>query len=203
MTDLSAFIADTAEWKGRGKRVPWAERRKLVALHFPQSWAAASADAHTWLADDSILFRMLEDCLRVGQSDVGRPDRNGPRLPLETDDARDDYLHLAGLQYSEKPFTETFRALIRHRRQSISMATASIKAFDPQHVGLSRSRVYRLMLDGQPTLEEIVLIARAYNKAPEYFTEYRVEAIVAALGAALERVAPETSLHLFRKLTRA
>lgn len=188
--------------KGSNAREPravWEQRRDLIHATFPST---AETDAHhpdSWVmrADAGLIMAIFEDIHGVGQSDA----KGGRRPAADPARSAEDQRQMMGESYSELPFHEAFKVLIKSRRHSVTAATRFIKHRDPRGVGLSRSRVYRLMIDdGNPTKDEMSLIATAYGKPLEYFNEYRIAMILDALSKQLHE-SPETSMHIYRKLS--
>lgn len=184
----------------RESAATWERRKGLIHETFESTRAGDAHDPSHWVmrADAGLIFTIFQDIHIVGQNAA----KGGRRPEADPAQAAEDQRQMTNSSYSELPFHDAFRVLIRARRDSITAATRRIQRSDPKHVGLSRSRVYRLMIaDGNPTEHEMALIAVAYGKPLEYFNEYRVAKICEALALQLNG-SPETSMHLYRKLTR-
>jgi DNA-binding phage protein len=184
--DLARFVADNAKWKERKKRVPWDERLKLIYEEFP---GIADPDWNAILKDPDVLARMLKDILKVDQIEPGRA---GPRPNLDIERGLRTWHEMTVGDYAEHPFVEAFRLLTRnHSVRSVAHKTS-----------ISKSRVERL-LQGQdhPTVEDLRLIAQAYNKKPAFFVEYRAEFIMAAIATRLAQE-HEMTVVLYRKLVQ-
>lgn len=182
--DLSRFTADNAHWREQRKRVPWEQRLALIAETFP---SAVTADWATILQDPDVLARILKDILKVDQIEPGRA---GPRPNLDIDRGMRTWREITAGDYSERPFPEAFRILAHG---------ASVRAI-ARKTSISKSRVERLLqAQDHPTIDDLRLIARSYNKRPAYFVEYRAEVIIAAIAARLADE-HELTVTLYKKL---
>jgi transcriptional regulator with XRE-family HTH domain len=71
-----------------------------------------------------------------------------------------------------------------------------------RRTGLSRSQVYRLQKGWiEPDVWMLQTVAKAFNKHPSFFVEYRAYFVLANLQGRLLG-SPESSIDLYRKLTR-
>lgn len=184
--DLTRFIEDNERWRGQRKRVPWAERLKLIEEEFPST---RDPDWTHILKDPDNLGRLLKDILKVDQMEPGRA---GPRPNLDVERGMQTWREMTSGDYSELPFPAAFRVLARN---------GSIRAI-AHKTSISKSRVERL-LQGRdhPTVEDLRVIAAAYRKRPAYFIEYRAEYIIAAIAHQLtER--HEMTIALYKKLVQ-
>lgn len=185
--DLSRFTEDNERWRNQHKRVPWAQRLELIQETFPSTRTANWDDI---LKDPDILARVFKDILKVDQMEPGRA---GPRPNLDVERGMQVWNEFATGDFAERPFPEAFRLLTRN---------ASIRSV-AHKINISKSRVERL-LNGRdhPTIEDLRLIAAAYNKKPAYFIEYRAEYIIAVIAAQLAD-RHEMTVALYKKLVRA
>ncbi len=160
----------------------WDERLDEVQRLYPttadDSWFDALGDVETMGA-------ILRDALRVGHT----PKRRGSRPALDVDDGEERLRQLFGEDYTTLPFDQAFKALAGNR--SVSVLSAK--------TGLSRSHIQRLMAGRAPKGSEMETVARAFNKPPVYFVEYRNGLLLAAVLAHLSS-APEASVGLVRRL---
>jgi hypothetical protein len=163
-------------------RVPWESRLADVEHAYPsttEAWAPA-------LHDYEMMGRIIRDILRVGSA----PKRRGQRPLPDADAGMIELRRLWGEDYSTLPFADTFR-LLGGARSRTHMA---------RKTGLARSRVHRLW-SGEIVASggEMEQIARAFDKTPGYFLEYRVGVVCAAIAEHLRR-APEASIGPARDL---
>lgn len=181
--DLSVF----RELNERGKRVPWAERVKVIRQQFP---SVENLDWNRALERDVDLFgRIIRDIIKLDQAEPGR---DGPRRQVDPAKGREALRRLAGQDYSELPFAESVRVLSR----GMSLRPLARKT------GLSPMTLSRLLRgDKEPDVHEMHAIAEAFKKHPSYFVEYRVGFITAAMASKLAS-APEASIGIYRKLAR-
>jgi transcriptional regulator with XRE-family HTH domain len=94
--------------------------------------------------------------------------------------------------YSELPFTDAFRILVRGNSQRIIA----------RKTGISKTRIVRLQQgDDRPSATDLRVIAEAYDKKPAYFVEYRAEYIIAAIATRLQGE-HELTVALYRKLVQ-
>jgi hypothetical protein len=185
--DLSRFTADNARWRAERKRVAWDERMQLISEEFP---ATVQADWHDILQDPDILARVLKDILKVDQIEPGRA---GPRPNLDLERGMRTWREMTVGDYSERPFPEAFKILVH----GASVRTIARKT------SISKSRVERLLQDrDHPTIDDLRLIAGAYNKKAAYFVEYRAEFIMAAIAMRLTGE-HELTVALYKKLVQA
>lgn len=186
--DLSTFHNLNAQEKETGKKVPWKERYELILKEFPSveavQWERAFRDIDLW-------GRVIKDILRVDQSAETRTGP-GPRPVLDEEHSRDRLRQLMGEDFSYAPFRETFQWLAANR----SLRHLATK------IGISYVMIHRLLTgERQPDLWQMEQIAKAFNKEPSYFVEYRTSYILGALASQLDK-SPETSVDLYKKLSR-
>lgn len=179
--DLSVFDADNKRWKRKNRRVSLDERRELVEDRFP----CVKLDGEEIFARDDVLFAVLRSIYTIGEV-TGRSE-------LSWEDAIRVHRELGGDEYTELPFGQAFERLAKARQNSMSAVA--------RKTGIPKTKVFRLMREqDKPEVHEIVTVASAYNKLPEYFLEYRVEYIVATVTSRLMQMAPETTYGIFRKV---
>ena len=139
------------------------------------------------LDNTDVMAAIIRDLIVIDR----QPPRRGARPLPEYGEGRRLLQALFGEDFSTQPFAETFRALTRgHSRTQIARRT-----------GLSRSRVHRLLTNecSEPALDELAMIATAYNRRPEYFREYRTRLITALVAHHLDEH-PERSSLLVQQL---
>jgi hypothetical protein len=183
--NLVRFSEDNAKWKALRKRVPWEQRIQLIREEFPST---RDPDWNAILKDPDVFARILKDILKVDQIEEGRA---GPRPNLDVERGMRTWKEFRG-DYSELPFVDSFRVLARGNSQrTIARKT-----------GISKTRIVRLQQgDDRPGINDLCVIAEAYNKKPAYFVEYRAEYIVAAIAARLNDE-HELTVALYRKLVQ-
>lgn len=167
------------------KRVPWIERSELIKDKFPST---ARLDWYeVFRQDPAILGKIVNDIIKLDQARSGKP---GKRPSLEEADAQDKLRKLQDEDYSEYEFQQAFKALVGKR--SIRMLARKLD--------LEKSYVHRL-LQGKidPPVAVLEQIARAFNKHPSYFLEYRINYVLAMLNHQLVR-APESSIVFYNRL---
>jgi hypothetical protein len=184
--DLVRFAEDNAHWKALRKRVPWDKRLEMIEEEFPGTSTAGWAQI---LKDPDVLARVLKDILKVDQIEVGRA---GPRPNLDVERGMRTWFEMSVGDYSELPFVESFKVLVRGNSQRTIARKTSI----------SKTRIVRLQQGiDRPDAETLRVIAEAYQKRPAYFVEYRAEYILAAVAARLHDE-HELTVALYRKLVQ-
>jgi hypothetical protein len=138
--------------------------------------------------DIELFGRVLRDILKVDQT---VPGRSGPRPVLNKAEATGRLRQFMGVDYSELPFQESFRALAHGK------SIRNIAAF----TGLDRNLVHKLLNGKAPDLYTMEVVATSFKKDPSYFLEYRVAYILGALQGRLE-ASPEMSVDIYRKFQK-
>jgi transcriptional regulator with XRE-family HTH domain len=189
MADLTRFD----ELNQRDKKAPWEERYEMVKEEFP------SVERLDWnkalKMDDDLFGRILRDIIKIDLSPSGRP---GPRSSLEWGEGMARLRRYMGVDYSLETFVPTFKRLIEKPDGTLrSVRNVAAKT------GLNRSHVHRL-LTGQlePDVFAMTEIAKAFDKHPSYFLEYRTRFIASSVLNRVENV-PEASINLYRQLMEA
>lgn len=190
---LERFDLDNKKWARRSKRVPTDGRTQMVIEEFP---SVATLDWQNVLKVDEeglpegIFALLLRDIFKLDAAPAGR---DGPRAELTYEQEVRAWRRATGQDYSERPFTEAFEVLIGED----SMAEVAMKTH------IAKTKVYRL-LRGQeiPTADDLRAIARAYDKDPSYFHEFRVKFVLAAVAAQLD-TNHEMAATLYRRIVRA
>jgi transcriptional regulator with XRE-family HTH domain len=180
-----AFFTEINEVaRQQGKRIPWAERVRLVHEHFPST---VSLDWRKALSVPETLPMILRDILRLEQADPGR---SGPRPGPDYEEGLKTLRRITGEDYSTLPFHEAFGVLARgHSERHLAHKT-----------NLSCSALRRYLTgQRQPGMAEMARIAKAFGKEPWYFTEYRLDFVITSIGHKLA-TAPEATIVLYRKL---
>lgn len=167
------------------KRVPWVERSELIKGKFPST---ARLDWYeVFRQDPAILGKIINDIMKLDQARSGKP---GKRPSLEEADAQDKLRKLQGEDYSELEFQYSFKNLSGKR--SIRMLARKLS--------LEKSYVHRLLQGKiEPTAETMEQIAKAFNKHPSYFLEYRIYYVLAMLSHKLVQ-SPESSIVFYNRL---
>jgi plasmid maintenance system antidote protein VapI len=163
----------------------WQTRYSNIVQQYP------SVDTLDWMkvfkADPTILGNIVNDILKVDQAAPGKP---GKRPSLDISSAKERIRQFEGEDYSLLEFCESLKEITLGRSiRNISART-----------GLNRNYVHRL-LEGKlsPTPTVMEQIAKAYNRSPGFFMEYRIAYIIGALQRRFE-YSPETAISLYRKL---
>lgn len=167
-------------------KVPWAKRLELIQEQFPTS---LRLDWHQAFEDVDLFGRILRDILKVDQSEPGR---SGPRPVLDRKKAQQRLRQFMGRDFSEFPFQEAFRTLAAGR----SVRQLATKT------GIDRNMIQKL-LTGQkdPDLYFLEEIAKAFDKHPSYFLEYRMAFVIGALSEKMA-ASPEITVDLYKRLRR-
>lgn len=177
--DLSAFREVNKE------KITWGQRIGLIQKQFP---SVVKTDWYKIFdSDPVILGRLINDILKVDQAVPGRP---GKRPAIEAEAAETRLRQLVGDDYSILPFAEAFRALAANR----SIRALAFKT------GIDRNLVHRLLQgEATPTTEIMQIVAKAFNKEPGYFYEYRIAYIFGVMFYKLESI-PESTVPFYRRL---
>lgn len=177
--DLSIFDEANAT------KAPWDKRAALIRERFPSTERLDWKDAFD--KDLDLFARVVRDILKIDQAQPGRP---GPRPSLDYGQGTHRLRQYMGQDYALLPFPEALRVLT---------GDLSIRKI-AQKTGLDRNLIHRLFRGTiQPDAYEMTQIARAYDKHPSYFLEYRVLFITSAVADRIEGV-PEASINLYRKM---
>jgi transcriptional regulator with XRE-family HTH domain len=179
---------DLTEFKSPdGKKIVWAERLKIIHKQFP---SVGGLDwRKSFSADPTLAGRIIGDIIKADLAEPGRP---GKRAAVDRHLAEQRLRELLGEDYTMSPFNEAFKVLTKGK---------SIRAVAAK-TGIDRNQVYRL-LEGKATPDAWAMeqIAKAFNKQPGYFLEYRVAYVTAFVTSQLLD-SPESSVFFFRKLTK-
>lgn len=169
-------------------RVDWDEALRNLDRLYPHlrdlDWVEAFADV-------DVLGKLIHDILRVEPSSKKR----GPRKHIRADDVDGAALlrQLAGDDYTVRPFADAVNVLMR--------ATLTSERALANRSTLSRAHLQRVLRGQLPTMDDIEAIAKVFRKRPDYFLEYRVAAIGAAI---MDRLTsnPDYTVSLMDKLRR-
>lgn len=180
-SDLSAFE------ELNKKKIPWSRRSQVIKEVFPSTthldWKAA------FDRDIDLLGRVLRDILKVEQTEQGRP---GPRPSLDYKEGTRRLRQILGEDYSMLPFSEALKILGGDR----SVRHLATKC------GVSHSHIQRLLAGGrEPDMQTLEKVAKAFEKHPSFFLEYRLiyiaRTIIDKLGDA-----PEATINIYRKCSK-
>lgn len=166
-------------------KMPWEERRKLLAIVFPQheklDWG------QVFRQDPTVLGKIINDIIKHDQAKPGRP---GKRPSLDVPAAEQSLRVYQNEDFSILPFREAFMAL---------KGTRSIRHM-AQRCDLTATMVQRI-IEGRanPTTEIMEKVATGCKKSPSYFQEWRVNYILSILAARLDD-APESSIVQYTKM---
>lgn len=185
--DLTVFDDLNERESVAKKKIPWQERYLIIKEQFPSidrlNWAEAFKNV-------DLFGRVLRDILRIDQSLDSRTGP-GPRPVLDEKRARERLRQLLGQDFSYSPFGETFDVMTAGR----SMRGMAAKT------GLSVKMIFQLKHgEREPDLYIMEQIAKAFNKDPSYFVEYRTAFIISALCDQMDK-SPETTVDLYKKLS--
>lgn len=166
-------------------KTSWAERSKVIKTMYPST---AKLDWYeVFYQDPTILGKMVNDIIKLDQVRTGKP---GKRPSLDEQGATERLRKLRDEDHTTRPLSEALKVLAGDR---------SIRSIATK-IGLDKSYVHRLLKgDAEPSLEVIEKVAKAFNKHPSYFVEYRIGYIMAMLDYKLNQV-PEMSVVFYNKL---
>ena len=148
-----------------------------------EQWAPTVASS---LRSEDRLASILRDIIKVSEAPAQRGVRVMP--PREVGEARLNDLRNGGC--TTQPFAVAFRYLAGGRsRTALARRT-----------GIARTHVHRL-ITGQypPSMEDMERIAKAFDRRPTYFLEYRVGLISKQVSDYLT-ANPEASIPLAKQL---
>jgi hypothetical protein len=179
----------TGEWerlRGLQKNVPWAQRADQIYRTIP---GLKDFDWQRAFREDTQLFA---DIYRgILGLEGARTHTWGPRPLPSVGDAQDRIRQWQGEDYTLLPFPAALRQLAG-RMGEFKIAKLT---------GIHRSTIHRLLVgELQADPYTLVTVARAFNKQPGYFLEYRVMVIFNALWERMRDYAPESSISIFRKI---
>lgn len=167
------------------EKMSWKERQALIEQAFPStvelSWDKALK------ADVGFFGEVLRGILKYDQEGQGRP---GPRSISSRDEGVVRLAQFMGEDHSLSPMPETLKAL----KGDLSIRKLAAKS------GVDYNIVFQL-LHGRtaPTLPVMESLAKAFDKHPSYFLEYRTQYIVACLLHQMKEW-PEASVSVYRKI---
>lgn len=166
-------------------RIPWEKRAQIILNQFDSvsklSWRKA------FRSDIDLFGRLVKDVLKLDQAQPGRP---GPRPALDYDQGVARLRQYMGTDYAVEPFRDAYRHLANGR---------SIRAM-ARKTGLSKNHVHRLTTgELEPDAYALREIAKAFDKSPSYFAEWRAMWVANAI---VDRLVdnPEASIAIYRRL---
>lgn len=176
------------ELNARESKVPWADRYELIKKQFP---SVENLDwSKVFRSDPTIMGSILNDIIKVEVAPPGRP---GKRPALEKKQAREILSQYQGEDYTLLPFAKALNRL----KNTLSVRQLARK------ISMSPSYCYNLMSGYKdPSIEDMTLVAGAFDKHPSYFYEYRV-AFVSAVMAERINYAPESSIIYYERTAEA
>ncbi len=171
-----------------GKKLTWDERVDLIKKQFPQ---VLTLDWKKAFDNDLDLFAwIMQDVLKA---DAAEPGRSGPKPSVDYRHGASRFRQMMGDDYSMLPFCEAFAILAGER--SLSHLTAK--------TGIARSEVHKLLRGKtRPSAIQMEKVAKAFNKSPGYFADYRRGVVLAAIYERLVDV-PEASVKYWAEITKA
>ena len=169
------------------KKIPWAKRLEAIKQDWPSienlNWEKAFQE------DIELFGRIVRDILKQEQAEPGH---SGPRPSLDKNTAKQKLRQILGMDYSIEEFSQSFKALAGDR----SIRHLALKT------GLNRNTIHRLLRSEiDPDLYTMQTIAKAFNRHPSYFLEYRLEILMLALESQM-KLSPEITIDLYRRVTR-
>lgn len=181
-------IAPFRKMNDSDKKVSWADRYSVIKEQFP------SVEKLDWnkvfRADPTIMGNILNDIIKVEVAPKGRP---GKRPALTREEAKEFWSKYQRADYTVEPFAKALNQL---------KGTTSIRQM-ARKVSMSPSHAYNLMTGrNQPKVEDMELVAAAYNKHPSYFYEYRVAFVAASMSERID-YAPESSIIYYERVIEA
>jgi hypothetical protein len=167
------------------RKIDWVERSGVIRHHFP------SVDLLDWSKvfsmDPQFMGQLVNDIIKSEGAIPGKP---GKRPGVDPAEAHSLYRELANDSYTNEPFPTAFRTLSGSR--SIRHLAATL--------GINRNLVYSIQTkDYIPPVQVIAQVARGFRKQPEYFLEYRIQAILAFFHNYMTEN-PDASMLIMRKL---
>lgn len=183
--ELAVFIELNDEEKRTKVKTPWKVRYELIKEHFP---VAERIDWRKAFQDLDLYGRLIRDILEDDQKAVPK----GQRTPFDIDQAKARFRQFAGDDYTLLPFDQAFDNLCGNRSFRHLMSK----------LDMPRMSVWRLKAGvKEPDLYTIEQVAKAFDKDPSYFLEYRIATILGALGDQMD-MAPEMTVDLYRRIHR-
>lgn len=169
------------------KKVPWAQRLQDIKKEYP------SFDALDWdqafQNDLDLMGRIIRDILKHEHAEPGH---SGPRPALDRDTAKQKLAQIMGMDYSLEKFPLAL-ATLSSGRSIRHIATKT---------GLNRNTVHRLLKgDVFPDPWTMEVVAKAFNRHPSFFLEYRIDSLMAALESQMQ-LAPELTIDVYRQAVR-
>lgn len=163
----------------------WKERSALIKKQFPST---VNLDfVQVFREDPTVLGSIINDMMRIDLKQGGKP---GRRSSATEEEATEYYARYSNDSYTILPFDEILNVL-KGERSVRHMATKC---------GMHYSRVFTLLKGrDEPTVDEMVQIAKAFGKKPSFFVEYRIAYITGMIAERL-RYAPESSVVQYNKL---
>lgn len=166
-------------------KISWKERADLIEKFFPSvnqlDWDKVYAQ------DPTIAGKIINEIIKTDTADRTKP---GKRPHLDPSVADQHFRKLVGDEYSIRPFNEALTIL----KGSMSIRRLA------DHVGLDKCMIHDFLRGiSRPKVEHIEKVAKAFNKNPEYFLEYRVAYINSFIAEKFYE-APESSVVFFKKL---
>lgn len=162
----------------------------MIAEKFPSTqsldWGKAFDN------DTDLLGHVLRDILKMDMAVPGQP---GRRPGLDEKAAAPALDRMMGRDYCDRPYSMLSFA----KTLELLAGDRTLRSLEAK-VGISKSTLH-LLLQGreEPTLDVMERVAKAFNKSPSFFFEYRVLTIAAAIHSGLEK-APEASVRVYEKL---
>jgi DNA-binding phage protein len=162
----------------------WEKKYNEIKEQYPD---VLTEDWNTLLRRDSDIFaKLLGDVLKF----KGKKSVPGKRPNLTRDEAERRLLRMADEDFANAEFKEAFRALSANR----SLRNIAAKT------GLGKSYVHRLLNGEQsPSFGTMEEIAKAFNKHPSYFLEYRIAKVVVVVERFLSAT-PEAASGWYLKV---
>lgn len=178
MTDLAPFEQATKA------KVAWDRRAAMILEQFN------SVEKLRWRkafeTDIDLFARLVKDILKLDQAQPGRP---GPRPALDYEQGVARLRQYMGQDYAMDEFPVALKALANGR---------SIRSL-ARKTGLSKNHIHRLLTgDIEPDAFAMTEIARAFDKHPSFFLEWRAMWVANAIVNRMVSQ-PESSVALYRR----
>lgn len=173
---------------GDGKKMPWAERVKMIERFWPSTkrldWAKA------FRQDPPLMGRILNDMIKMEAATPGQP---GKRPNVSRAETEKHLRRLTGEDYTIHSFPEAV-GFLRRGRSVRHLA----RKFD-----MPRDHTWKLLTGKKvPSVDDMEKVAAAFDKHPSYFVEYRVAFLVGYVYDQMT-VNPEASVLHYRRVMEA
>lgn len=179
--ETEVVLAMFSNGDGSKKKMPWSERVGMIEEFWPSvkrlDWDKA------FRQDPGLMGRIINDIIKMEAAIPGRP---GKRPNVSREETEKHLKRLTGEDYTLRSFHEAVGEL-REDRSIRHLA---------RRFGMTRDHTWRLVSGKRvPTVDDMEIVARVFEKDPSYFLEYRLSYIIGFLYDKLERNPDITVLH--------